>query len=89
MANVCEVTGKRRKAGNTVSHANNKNRMVQHPNVQERAIFVPELGIRFSLKLSTSGLRTLTKVGGLAAFVKSKTPEELSPRLRKLRKALN
>ena len=88
MANVCEVTGKRRLVGNTVSHANNKNKMRQHPNIQEKTFFVPELNNRIRLKVSSSGIRLIDKRGGLAQFVKGADPATLSPRLRKLRKAL-
>ncbi|MBI2343960.1 MAG: 50S ribosomal protein L28 [Deltaproteobacteria bacterium] len=88
MANVCEITGKRRLSGNTVSHANNRHRMVQHPNIQERAFFVPELKVRIRLRLSRAGLRLIDKSGGLARYVRQTDPTELSPALRQLRKAL-
>ena len=39
MARVCEICGKRPRAGNHVSHANNKNRRRWFPNLQRvRAI---------------------------------------------------
>lgn len=88
MANICEVTGKRKLKGNRVSHANNKKIHFQEPNIQTRMIFVPELGVRFRLHVTTRGLRTLDKHGGLARFVLQARPETLSPKLQKLRKVL-
>lgn len=88
MANICEITGKRKLKGHRVSHANNKTIHFQQPNIQSRWIFIPELGIRYKLNVSTRGLRTIDKFGGLARFaLKSKT-ETLHPRLQKLRKTL-
>ncbi len=88
MANRCDITGKRWLAGNTVSHANNKARMRQNPNIQERSFFVPELGCRVKLKVSRPGLRTVDKKGGLAAYVRMAKVEDLSPKLRQVRKAI-
>ncbi|MFI5367281.1 MAG: 50S ribosomal protein L28 [Candidatus Binatia bacterium] len=34
MARVCDVCGKHRSVGNTVSHANNKSKRVWRPNLQ-------------------------------------------------------
>lgn len=88
MANVCEVTGKRKLKGNRVSHANNKTTHFQQPNIQEKRIHVPELGQDIRLSVTTRGLRTLDKVGGVARFVISKKADELSPTLRRVRKLL-
>jgi large subunit ribosomal protein L28 len=35
MAKVCEICGKSPSFGNNVSHANNKNRRMWHPNLQQ------------------------------------------------------
>ncbi len=34
MARICDVCGKRRSVGNSVSHANNKSKRVWRPNLQ-------------------------------------------------------
>ena len=34
MAKICEICGKRRQVGNSVSHANNKTKRVFQPNLQ-------------------------------------------------------
>lgn len=88
MANTCEITGKKKLKGHRVSHANNKTIHYQQPNIHERRIFVPELGQRIKIRISSAGLRTLDKVGGLSRFVIRSKPQALSPTLRRLRKTL-
>lgn len=63
MARRCSVTGKRPLAGHNVSHANNKTKRRQLPNLQRKRIFVPELGKTVRVKVSTSALRSIDKVG--------------------------
>lgn len=50
-------------AGNNVSHAHNKTRRWQRPNVQNKRLFVPELNRFVRIKLSTRALRTINKIG--------------------------
>ena len=88
MANICEITGKRKLRGHRVSHANNKSIHFQQPSTQSRRIFVPELGLRVTLNVSSAGLRLLTKVGGISRFLVKSDPLKLSPQLRQLRKVL-
>lgn len=88
MANVCEVTGKRKLSGNRVSHANNKTRHFQQPNIQARRLFVPELNLKVLVRLSNNGLRTLDKHGGLSRFLLQAKPQKISQSLRRLQKVL-
>jgi|APSaa5957512535_1039671.scaffolds.fasta_scaffold58072_3 large subunit ribosomal protein L28 len=88
MSNICDITGKGRLKGNRVSHANNKNRHFQQPNLQERRLFIPELGQKIKIKVSTAGLRTLDKLGGLSRFLIKAKPEKLTVKLRRIRKIL-
>lgn len=67
MARRCQLTGKGPLTGYTVSHAHNKTKMRQLPNLQSKRIWVPELGRFTRLTLSTRAIRSLTKMG-LAAF---------------------
>ena len=62
-----DITGVRRKIANKVSHSNIKTKRWQFPNLQERRLFVPELGRFVRLTLSTSDLRTVDRIG-LVAF---------------------
>ena len=69
MARKCEITGKGPLAGNSVSHAHNKTRRRQLPNLQKKRIFVPELNRSVRIRVSTSALRSIDKMG-LAAFLR-------------------
>ena len=60
---VCELTGKRRNVGNNVSHAHNKTKKTQHPNIQRKRIFLPEEGRHIKLRLSTRAIRTINRIG--------------------------
>lgn len=64
-----QLTGKRRMRARSVSHSNIKTPRWQHVNVQARRLWVPELGRYVSIKLTTSDLRTVNKIG-LLAFAK-------------------
>lgn len=88
MSLTCEITAKTKLKGNRVSHANNKTRHFQKPNIQEKRMFIPELGLFYSLKASTRGLRTVDKFGGLSQYVLQHDAEKLSAGLKRLRKAL-
>ena len=69
MARKCEITGKGPLAGNSVSHAHNKTKRRQLPNLQKKRIFVPELNRSVRIRVSTSALRSIDKMG-LAAFLR-------------------
>ena len=78
MANRCDISGKRPNAAQNVSHAHNTSKRRQLPNLHQKRIFVPELGRRVKVKVSSSTLRTIDKIG-LAATLKKygKTVEDL------------
>lgn len=63
MPRRCAITGKGPKTGNNVSHANNKTKRRQNPNLQKKRIFVPELGRTVRVRVSTSALRTISRQG--------------------------
>lgn len=71
MARKCSITGKKPMSGNNVSHAHNKTRRMQLPNIQKKRLYVPELGRYVRLKLSTRALRTVSKLG-LMTYLKKK-----------------
>ena len=64
-----EITGKRKMHARNVSHSNIKTMRWQHVNVQERKLWVPELGRHITLKVTMGDLRTIDKIG-LLAFAK-------------------
>lgn len=63
MSKICELTGKKPLTGNYVSHAHNKTKRRQLPNLKSKRIWIPEENKFITLKLSTRALRTLKKKG--------------------------
>jgi large subunit ribosomal protein L28 len=72
MSKVCQLTGKRPLTGNNVSHANNRTKRRQLPNLKNKRIWVPEENRFVTLKISTSALRTLKKKGYSAMMAELK-----------------
>ncbi len=68
MSQKCMITGKGPLSGNHVSHANNKVKRRQNPNLQWKRIYIPELDRTVRLRISTSVLRTINKKGLLAVL---------------------
>ncbi|MCB0263549.1 MAG: 50S ribosomal protein L28 [Calditrichaeota bacterium] len=63
MARKCKLTGKKPLVGNNVSHANNRTKRRQYPNLQNKRIFVEELDKFVRVRLSTKALKTVTHKG--------------------------
>jgi len=72
MARVCQVTGKRPRSGNNVSHAHNKTKRKFYPNLQKKRFYIPEEDKWITLKVSTSALRTINKNGISCVLKKAK-----------------
>ncbi len=70
MSRKCTITGKKPLSGNNISHAHNKTRRTQLPNIRKKRIYVPELGRFVRLTVSTRALRSISKVGLLAYLKK-------------------
>ncbi len=71
MAKVCDITGKRVRVGNRVSHANNKTKRKFYPNLQVKKFYIPEEDTWITLKVSTDALRTISKNGISAVLHKT------------------
>tara|TARA_B100001750_G_scaffold214171_1_gene197165 strand:- start:377 stop:616 length:240 start_codon:yes stop_codon:yes gene_type:complete len=71
MSKICKITGKKPLVANNVSKANNKTKRRQLPNLQNKKIFVPELGKSVRIKVSTNALKSIDKEG-LMIFLKKK-----------------
>ena len=63
MARICQVSGKKTRSGNNVSHANNKTRRKFIPNLHTHRIWVESQNRYVKLRLSKTGLRTIDKLG--------------------------
>lgn len=74
MARRCAATGRGVQSGNNVSHANNKTRRRFLPNLHQVSLISDVLNQRVRLRITSNGLRTIEKRGGLDAFLLS-TPD--------------
>jgi large subunit ribosomal protein L28 len=72
MARVCQITGKRARVGNKVSHANNKTKRKFNPNLQKKRFYIPEEDKWVTLKVSTSAIKTINKNGIYAVIKKAR-----------------
>jgi large subunit ribosomal protein L28 len=63
MSKVCQLTGKRARVGNHVSHANNKLKRKFKPNLHKKRFFIAEEGKWITLLVSSKALRTINKNG--------------------------
>ena len=69
MSKICQLTGKRPITGNHVSHSNHKTRRRFLPNLQKKRYYIPEKDTWVTLKVSTSAMRTINKLG-IFAYLK-------------------
>lgn len=63
MAQVCQVTGKRPRVGNTVSHANKKAKRRFNINLQSKRFWLADEKRFIRLRVSTQGIRIIDKNG--------------------------
>ena len=63
MARKCPLTKKKPAVGNRVSHANNKTKKRQLPNLQTKRIYLADEQRWVRIRLSTRALRTISKKG--------------------------
>lgn len=63
MSKVCQLTGKKAMSGNNVSFSNRKTRRKFMPNLITKKFYVPEEDLWIRIKLSTSALKTVNKIG--------------------------
>ena len=88
MPRVCQVTGKKTEVGMNVSHSMRHTKRTFKPNMQMLKFHSDILGRDFPLKLTTAGLRTLVKHGGLDQFVMAKPISKLTPDMAAIKKAI-
>ncbi len=69
MTRVCQVTGKRTRTGNNVSHANNRTKRRFLTNLQWRRFWVENENRWVRLRVSNAALRTIDKNGIDAVLV--------------------
>ena len=88
MPRVCTVTGKKTEVGMNVSHSMRHTKRTFLPNLQKLKFHSDILERDFALRISTAGLRTLTKHGGLDAYVMAKPVSRLTDDMAAIKKAI-
>ena len=73
MSRVCELTGKKSMVGNNVSHAMNRTKRTFDANLVKKRFYIPEEDSWITLKVSTSALKTINKIGITAAIKDAKS----------------
>ncbi len=63
MSRICDLTGKAAMVGNRVSHSNAKTKRKFYPNLQLKKFYIPEEDRWITLKVSTSAIKTINKIG--------------------------
>lgn len=63
MARVCQLTGKKPRVGNNVSHANNKTKRRFDINLKTKKFYLADEDLWITLKVSTKALRSINKKG--------------------------
>jgi large subunit ribosomal protein L28 len=63
MSRKCKLTGKKPMVAMNVSHAHNRTKRRQLPNLQLKRLFVPELNRYVRVRLSARALRTVSRKG--------------------------
>jgi large subunit ribosomal protein L28 len=58
--------------GNNVSHSNHRTRRRFYPNLQTKKFYIPEEDKYVTLKVSTSGIKIIDKVGITTAMKEAK-----------------
>jgi len=69
MSRICQLTGKRPISGHNVSHSNVKTKRRFLPNLHKKRFFIPETDQWVTLKVSSTALRTINKLG-IYAYIK-------------------
>ena len=82
MSRICQITGKKAMNGNKVSHSNVKTKRSFDVNLQRKRFFVPETGEWIVLRVSTSAMKNINKLG-IAACLKEARAKGLIPSVKK------
>ena len=72
MSRTCELTGKKSMVGNNVSHSLNRTKRRFNVNLIKKRFYIPEEDRWITLKISTSALKTINKIGIQASLKDAK-----------------
>ncbi|MDA0317192.1 MAG: 50S ribosomal protein L28 [Bacteroidetes bacterium] len=73
MSKICELIGKKAMVGNNVSFSLNRTKRKFNANLVKKRFYIPEEDKWVSLKVSTSALKTINKIGISAAIKEAKS----------------
>lgn len=79
MARRCQLTGVEPRFGHNVSHSNRKTNRRFDPNLQKATLYSDVLRRPVPLRVSTRALRTISRVGGLDAYLLATDDTKLAP----------
>ena len=88
MVKKCNITNVKPMTGNNVSHAVNKTKRRFFPNLHNTSFFSEILGKNIKLKVTSKGIKTVEKNGGIDKFLLNSKNSKLNDETRKLKKIL-
>ncbi len=88
MVNKCSITKKKPLTGNNVSHAVNRTKRRFYPNLHNVSFFSEVLGKKVRLKVSSRGIKTVEKNGGIDNYVIRSKNSSLTDETKKLKKLI-
>lgn len=71
MSRVCKITGKKTRVSYNVSKANNHTKRKHYPNLIKKRIFIPSLGKKVLMRISTKALKIINKIGVVEGLKKA------------------
>ena len=88
MVKKCDITNVKPMTGNNVSHAVNKTKRRLFPTLQNTSFFSEILGKKIKLKVTSKGIKTVEKNGGIDKYLLNSKNSKLNSETRKLKKIL-
>ena len=85
---LCELSGKKTRVKNLVSHSNIKTKSRAFANIQSKRFFSLQLKKAFQFQVSTHAIRHIDKLGGFDIFIMKQKDNLLSPRALKVKKEI-
>ena len=88
MVNKCSITKKKPLTGNNVSHAVNKTKRRFYPNLHNVSFFSEILGKKIRLNVSSRGIKTVEKSGGIDNYIIKSKNSNLTEETKKIKKLI-
>ena len=89
MVKKCNITNVKPMSGNNVSHAVNRTKRRFLPNLQNVSFFSEILGKNIRLKVTSKGIKTVEKNGGIDNYILGLKNSLLNDQTRKIKKVLS